>query len=188
MGKNVTAVDNNDEMLLLLRRRCHDFLREAGLRIIKVNVEILNGLKARYDGAAMLNVLFTLSRPEHCLRRIFDLLEPGGVLALSGPRTSARIHEVFYAVEQVRNRERAHARNVGAVNEKWLKNEQAWTAAWNIFQEVNKKFEAKEMINRYSIEQTVGMLRKCKFEISEQDIVVDEVYAGQGVFMVARKP
>jgi SAM-dependent methyltransferase/PAS domain-containing protein len=177
VGKNVTAVDNNDEMLLLLRGRCLDFLGNAGLKITKVNVEVLNGLEAKYDGAAMLNVLFTLSRPKHCLRRIFDLLKPGGVLALSGPTTSASINDVFHAVEEARNRDRSRS----AVKE------DRWRAAWNIFRDVNNEFEFKKMINRYSIDQTVEMLRECGFHISEQDIV-DHVYAGQGVFMVARKP
>ena len=168
LGKNVTAVDNNDEMLLLLRRRCLNSEGRAGLKITKVNVEVLNGVGAGYDGAAMLNVLFTLSRPKHCLRRIFDLLKPGGVLALSGPRTGADINAVFRAVDRSRS----------AGNQRW------W-ADWNTFQDVNKQFEFKGMINRYSIDQTVEMLRDCGFEISEQD---DRVYAGQGVFMVARKP
>src|SRR5262245_40830146 len=82
-GKRVTAVDNNDQMLLLLRRRCQQIPAYAKtLTINKVNVEVLNGLQPVFDGAVLLHVLFTLARPQKCLRKIYDLLVPGSVLAL----------------------------------------------------------------------------------------------------------
>jgi SAM-dependent methyltransferase len=174
-GKRVTAVDNNDEMLLLLRRRCRIPAYKNTLTISKVNVEVLNGFKPKFDGAVMLNVLFTLSRPQSCLRKIYDLLLPGSVLALSGPRKTASLEDVFEAIDAAAG-DRAD----------WSAEDRAtWLHDRKVFREVNLRFRDMGMINRYNIDETTTMLTEAGFEVQE---IKDEVYAGQGMFFVARKP
>src|SRR5262249_9737716 len=98
--KRVTAVDNNDQMLLLLRRRCRIPAYAKTLTINKVNVEVLNGLQPVFDGAVLLHVLFTLARPQNCLRKIYALLARGSVLALAGPRKTASLEMLFGEIER----------------------------------------------------------------------------------------
>ena len=174
-GKCVTAVDNNDEMLLLLRQRCRIPAYENTLTINKVNVEVLNGLQPVFDGAVLLHVLFTLARPQNCLRKIYELLLPGSVLALSGPRKTAVLENLFEAIEEDARR-----------YIDWSAGEfAAWRSHLKVFREVNLKFREMGMISRYDINETTKMLTEAGFKVDE---IKEGVYAKQGVFFVARKP
>jgi SAM-dependent methyltransferase len=174
-GKYVTAVDNNDEMLLLLRERCRIPANANTLTINKVNVEVLNGLQPVFDGAVLLHVLFTLARPQNCLRRIYELLLPGSVLALSGPRKTAILENLFEEIDE-------DARRYTDLSaEEWA----AWRSHLKVFRQVNLKFREMGMINRYDITETTKMLEEASFKVED---VKDGVYAKQGVFFVARKP
>ena len=173
-GKCVTAVDNNDQMLSLLRRRCRIPAYANTLTINKVNVEVLNGLQPVFDGAVLLNVLFTLCHPQNCLRRIYELLLPGSVLALSGPRKTASLEMLFQAIEKdVRRYPKGSVEEV------------TWISHRNVFRDVNLKFREMGMINKYDIDQTTKILTEAGFKVEE---VKDGVYAGQGMFFIARKP
>jgi SAM-dependent methyltransferase len=174
-GKRVTAVDNNDEMLLLLRDRCRIPAYERTLTINKVNVEVLNGFEPTFDGAVLLHVLFTLAKPLNCLRKIYELLLPGSVLALSGPRKTAVLENLFEAIEDDARR-----------YTDWSAGElAAWRSHLKVFREVNLKFREMGMISRYDIADITNMLTEAGFKVED---VKEGVYAKQGVFFVARKP
>jgi len=173
-GKRVTAVDNNDQMLLLLRRRCRIPAYAKTLTINKVNVEVLNGLQPVFDGAVLLHVLFTLARPQNCLRKIYALLAPGSVLALAGPRKTASLEMLFGEIERDVKR-----------HPKGSAEEAAWISHRNVFRDVNLRFRDMGMINRYDTDETIRMLTEAGFKVEDYK---DGVYAGQSVFFIARKP
>jgi SAM-dependent methyltransferase len=59
-------------------------------------------LPTRYfDGAMMVNVLYTLDDPERCLRDVHELLRPGGILVLSTPHRGTDVDRLFDRMRQV---------------------------------------------------------------------------------------
>ena len=66
-------------------------LHEDILRLDEVKV-LASG---SFDGAMLMNVLYTLDDPEKCLRETYELLRPGGVLVLSTPHSETDVDKLF---------------------------------------------------------------------------------------------
>jgi SAM-dependent methyltransferase len=66
-------------------------LHEDILRLDEVKV-LSSG---SFDGALLMNVLYTLDDPERCLRETYELLKPGGVLVLSTPHSETNVDQLF---------------------------------------------------------------------------------------------
>ena len=74
--------------------------REDILRLDQINV-LPTGY---FDGAALINVLYTLDDPERCLREVHELLRPGGVLVLSTPHSETDVDQLFDQMAKVLTR------------------------------------------------------------------------------------
>jgi SAM-dependent methyltransferase len=195
-GKHVTAVDSNDAMLRCLERNCDNVANQQNLRVLKQNLEKLysvdeseigdlerqrvEALFPPYDGAVLMNVAHALRKPVECFKRIYEVLAPDGVLALSGPKSDTEIRNLFETIE---NEKEARAQR-----EKWDKESiDKWNVAFEIFQEVNHKLVEEEFFHKYSPEDVTAMLQQAGFEVRDDEIRTD-AYVGDWMFIVARRP
>jgi ubiquinone/menaquinone biosynthesis C-methylase UbiE len=53
-----------------------------------------------FDGAIMINVLYTLDRPFESLKEVARIMRPGGVLALSTPHSETNVDKLFDAIRE----------------------------------------------------------------------------------------
>jgi len=110
-GREVWAVEENETMLEYLRRKIRQRERDEGrkysdrLTVVKADIGRLEELpQAYFDAAICVNVLYAVEDPRKCLRQAWNVLRPGGVLALSTshhdtdvPKLFARMREVLTA-------------------------------------------------------------------------------------------
>ena len=77
------------------------------LRPLKADILRLEAMlpAEHFDGALLLNVLYTLEEPERCLREVYDLLESGGRLVLSTSHSETNVDRLFARMREVLNRE-----------------------------------------------------------------------------------
>ena len=181
MSKQVTAVDNNDAMLEILRRRCGG---SANLSIVKANAETLHspnpdypfekiGITPKFDGLVMMNVLFSLNNPVNTLKKIRDeLLADGCVVALSLPAAGSNLDSLLTEIQ-----------NFGQ-QKKITDGKKPWSNGdYEALAKVNRFMDSSGILTRYS-ENAPQILEQAGFTITS---IEENVYAGQGIFITARK-
>lgn len=109
MGRIVFAMENNRDMLRVLRRKCKNckpsLLRTdnkgPGVIAIKQDVNSLYGLPNDYFDCVFLNnVTYSLDDPVDCLRDVCRVLKPGGEIRLSGPQKKTRLDKVLKRIRR----------------------------------------------------------------------------------------
>jgi ubiquinone/menaquinone biosynthesis C-methylase UbiE len=166
--KLVSAVDYNDAMLQRLRSSCQGY---QGLTVMKADLETLQGLPDQdYDGVVMMNALSWLAAPLSCLRKAWAALRRGGVIALSCPSESSTLDALFRAIEDDLLKRRRFDR---------------LRCELDRVRERNEELERRGWLRKFSLDQVRQLLNNAGFT----EIVRAEagVYAGQGLFVVARK-
>lgn len=103
--KRVCAIEANHAMLQCLIDKVADGEAAAGRdyfgRLMPLHEDILRLDEVKvlssgsFDGALLMNVLYTLDDPERCLRETYELLKPGGVLVLSTPHSETNVDQLF---------------------------------------------------------------------------------------------
>jgi SAM-dependent methyltransferase len=106
----VTAIDQNDTMLDMARKRCENL---PGFSAVKANLETLHrphprysfmkvGIRENYDGAAMFNNYYWLSDPASFLRRLANegLLAPDGILTISMLTGEQDVNDLLCSIQQ----------------------------------------------------------------------------------------
>jgi SAM-dependent methyltransferase len=103
--RRVCAVEANHAMLQGLIDKVASAEDEAGrdyfgrLTPLREDILRLNEVKVlasgSFDGALLMNVLYTLDDPERCLRETYELLKPGGVLVLSTSHNETNVDRLF---------------------------------------------------------------------------------------------
>lgn len=118
--REVWALEPNEAMLECLRTKVRQLDEETGLEaawpgggrngqdctqrltIIKGDIFQSDTLPAgHFDGAILINVLYTLENPVQALRQIYRLLRPGGVLVLSTPHQETDVERLFGRLREV---------------------------------------------------------------------------------------
>jgi ubiquinone/menaquinone biosynthesis C-methylase UbiE len=96
-GHRVTAVENNLGMLDRLGTKS---LGRGMLTIVKASIENIECLKDNvFDGVVMVNVLYAVDDPLHCLAEVFRILKPGGVLGFSTTHRDTNLDELLRAIK-----------------------------------------------------------------------------------------
>ncbi|MCP4590111.1 MAG: methyltransferase [bacterium] len=158
---HVTAVDNNEMMLLQLDRKLKESdIDEDRVAIVKSDAVVFlreqrereqQERKIKYGSCTMLNVVFALDDPLECLRLVYDLLRPGGCLALSTSHENTNICRLF---------DRIHAEIFPGGDESNEALRKAYTSAF----ECNAKMN--HIITRYSQSDAIGWVKEAGFELT----------------------
>lgn len=100
--REVWAVERNETMLECLRSNVQDAASAEGrdfcdrLRIIKEDMRRIGRFpKAYFDGALLINSLYSVENRSECLRQVSRTLKPGGILALSMPNSETDVDKLF---------------------------------------------------------------------------------------------
>ena len=182
-GRRVTAIESNDAMLGHLSDKLMDYEKrtkilkgDATTVVRRICQERLDDQKRPevYDACVMMNVLFALQDPGECLKAVFRVLKPGGVLSLSTPHMDA---PVDLLMENIRKWHLEHNQD------EWLAgNAKAWDAA----QEINLN------LGRLATDRRIDLIRVKQLVIEAQfkiiDISVEEEYEGCVILLKAIKP
>lgn len=189
-GKKVTAVDQNDAMLDILRRRCQEYF-EPKLSIVKANINTLHapnknyapgkvGIASRYDGVVMLNVMRWLRNPADTLKILSEhLLNPGSILAFSLLTEEEDIEAFTDAV-------RAYSIEMDE------QGEQTWSSGeYETFIKTMKKMEDRNILGRHTEEDMKNYIDQAGYtleRISRAEYTVSgRTYKGSTIF-VTRSP
>jgi len=172
----VVAVDNNNMMLTVLRRKCKAFLRQdaqgSGVISIKQDITSLFGLKDKFfDVAVVNNVLYSLeiNTVEQCLNEVYRVLRNGGEIRISEPHKNADASKV---ITQIKND---------------LQNNKRFKEVETHFQKVKDINEASlsQILNKWDIDDMELMLKNIGF--SRITYKKDKVYAQQSFIICAKK-
>ncbi len=176
-GRKVHAIDNNETMLARLRERCG---ANGNLKISKMDIRRLSRLtNSYYDAIVAMNVLFCLDENElrQCLRDIFALLVPDGLLALSVPREGGNIDELFGAI-----RSSLKAKGLWDPPDD---EEHDLRPAWETLYKHNRQMRQEHELREFSSDRLRRLLTDAGFR--DIQITNGDVYAGQGLFATARR-
>ncbi len=194
-GKRVTAIDQNDAMIDLVRERCKQY---GSFSSAKANLETLHkpdprysfekvGIRMSYDAAALHNVYYWLQDPPAFLRRLADedLIKMNGLLTISllaGKNDADKLLEAIQVFRQ--NHEEEHGEDFNLWNE----------SDFESFSSGIDRLVAQDgnlqMIGRYGEEDVAGHLVSAGYAIIEKS---RPVYTVQGLdfcpfaFFVAKR-
>lgn len=105
--REVCAMEPNEAMLQYLRSKVQQL--DASLpgcrdRLTTIKDDVLqcDDLPRDYfDGAILINVLYTVDDPQRCLNQIYRILRPGGVLVLSTAHRETNVDQLFGRLREV---------------------------------------------------------------------------------------
>lgn len=98
--RTVWAIDSNEAMVGELRDKARGPLASR-LYVVKGDIARLSDIEDEFfDGAVMLNVLYSVEDRLACLREAHRILQPGGVLALSTPHSETNVDALFGALKR----------------------------------------------------------------------------------------
>lgn len=173
-GKNIVAVDSNDEMLACAYVNCVDEISGNLIEVHKANLESItkaeladirsNGFAPPYDAVVMLNVLYAIRNKARLLAFVRDVLKPGGTFVISGPRDNVNIYPLYASLQNELPDE--------------MKND------FQIFKDVNDRMLREGLLTQ-SVAETHELLTKAGFEILEPGA---PVFCNEGIMIVARTP
>lgn len=101
-GRNVLAVESNEEMLNQLRAKFYNGLAAEAQRVRLFKGDIIESLREvddnMFDAVIMVNVLYAMPNRARCLREIYRVLRPGGVVVYSTSTSSTDVDRLFDAI------------------------------------------------------------------------------------------
>jgi len=167
-GKTVTALDIAQPMLNHLRAKCRKW--SGKLTVVRRNVESLQVRDlGSYDGAVMMNSLMYIENPGELLKRICQILRTNGVIALSVPHETSDVRALFKAIYAEMTPKVASAR---------------WRDHFERVKDLNFTMDKDSRLKRFSADEIMQMLSAAGLSRISAPIIV---YAGQGIFVTARK-
>lgn len=96
-GKGVTAIDNNEIALQLLKQKCRNY--SDNLEVIYQDAQKIQFKDGTFDGISSMLVLPYLDRPEDYLREHVRVLRKNGIFVVSGVTHGRDITEVLSKYE-----------------------------------------------------------------------------------------
>lgn len=165
-GHRVTAIEDN---LGMLDRFASKNYNPESTKLIKSSVLHMGFLPAEsFDAAVMVNVLYSLDDALGCLRNVYRILRPDGVLGLSTTHRDTNLDPLLNSIEET-------------LKLKELREKLA--SDWETVYKVNKSLE-KTVVRRYTRDQWREMLILAGFEITKE---VSSTYEGAVMLIHARK-
>ncbi len=99
--RSVWAVDSNEAMLSLFRAKIEPRHQER-IRVVKNDIHSMPFLEDEsFDAATMVNVLYALDDPAVCLKEIYRIMKPEGILAICTPHTQTDVDRLFDRMRRV---------------------------------------------------------------------------------------
>ena len=164
----VTAVEYSNGMVDKIRSKMFDASR---LRVVKARAEsvgdVFKGELGTFDGATMVNVLYSVERPYECLVAVHSLLKPGGRLGLSTTHSETSLAQLLQSIER-----HVLARDPSAADED----------AFVLVRDINRRQE-RVIARRVSIERYREMVTDAGFEITK----LESTYEGAVIVIHAVK-
>ncbi len=100
--RSVLAVEGNEGMLEQLRSKFSDGLSDQLHRVQIFKGDIIESLREvdenTFDGIVLMNVLYAVHNRPRCLREIYRVLKPGGILVYSTSTDQTDIDTLFAAI------------------------------------------------------------------------------------------
>lgn len=97
--RQISVVEGNEGMLEQLRSKFTNGLAGKARQVQILKGDILESLREieenTFDGVIMLNVLYALHNPARCLREVYRVLKPGGVVVYSTSTKQTDIDALF---------------------------------------------------------------------------------------------
>lgn len=162
----VTAVENNLPMLDRLRSKQLDSARVA---VVKADLGHLAAFAPEsVDAVVMVNVLYAVDDPLECLRVVYRILKPGGVVGLSTTYSETRLDPLLDSIRQHLVKRNSYEK---------LKDD------YQRVHEVNKDIETT-IATRHTKEDYLGWIKLVGFEVTK----VETTYEKAVILVHARKP
>ncbi len=170
--RTVLSVDNNEAMLRILDRKLAeqgpDFQARASVRKGDILTCLREERSDTFDACVMMNVLFALDRPAECLREVFRVLKPGGILSLSTSRSGTKIERLFSEIQRSLVRRGIYHENEANFKDAFQRNK-----------------EMAHLITRDNLAEIHRYISDCGFQIESWR---DDLYVRCVVLVKARKP
>jgi len=174
---SVVAVENNPSMVENFTRRCRDYMdydgREGRVRIVQADMtDLAPSVLAptrEFDLIFLINVLYVVEDPIHFLSMLRSLLSKNGELRLSGPRLDSDTKALFAGIK----RDLESQGLFGTLRDDF-----------EIVRNINMQ-RLVPMALRWTTADVVDLLSKAGY--SEIVHTSEEIYCGQGMFVVVRK-
>lgn len=100
--RTVWALEANEDMLEYMRQKISQLDSKKNEKVQILKGDLLLSLRESddesFDGAVMMNALYAMPDRARCLREIFRVLKPGGVLVYSSSTTETDVERLFAAV------------------------------------------------------------------------------------------
>lgn len=167
--REVWAFENNEMMLERLRTKIKSELSDR-LRVFKgdLTVSLHEFDENFFDGAIMVNALYAITERERCLREIFRVLKPGGVLVLSTSHRETSVTKLFTAI-------RSNLSSKGRLE-----------PLRDVVEDAYDRHMAMDSdIHNDTREEVYEFVRSAGFEL---ETTIDSAYADAVVIVRARKP
>jgi ubiquinone/menaquinone biosynthesis C-methylase UbiE len=101
--RTIYAIEPYEEMLVHLRNKLASRYQkfENRIRLVKQNATCLSSFADEtFDGALMINSLYTIDEPAVALKEVARVLQPNGVLGLSTPHRTTDIGRLFKDIQR----------------------------------------------------------------------------------------
>ena len=86
-GKALVAIDINESMLEILKRKCSDFADRLTVHTMDAHKLVFED--GVFDAVTSMNVIYNLPEPVRAMKEVFRVLKEGGLFLLSGPNPTA---------------------------------------------------------------------------------------------------
>lgn len=172
--RTVLAVESNEEMLAQLRDKFRGGRRDELSRLRIFKGDIIESLREidenTFDGVMLLNVLYAMPDRARCLREVYRILRPGGVVVYSTSTSKTDIDRLFDTIRD-------------NMTEKKLIDDMRPI----IDLAYDRHLAMQENILRDSEDDVVNYARRAGFDVEGDDILHSQ-YAGAVSIVKATKP
>ena len=179
----VTAIESNDAMLGQLSKKLADYNDRVTILKGDATTVLRRMYQEKVDDAAapeifeacvMTNVLFALADPADCLKALYRILKPGGILSISTPLSDAPVDALMNNIRDW------HIKNKP---DEWVAID---GTLWDSTIAINKKLSQLAADRKFDLAKIKQLLTDAQFQI-DSDPVTGE-YDGCVVLVKAIKP
>jgi len=183
-GRNVVAIESNDAMLMRMVSKLDE--RKAYVKVLKGDATTVVRRIFRekdderlppeiFDACVMTNSLFALPDPAECLKAVFKVMKPGGILSLSTPRPDAPVEQLMTKIRdwQIQNN-----------RDEWL---ESGEGAWPFVSKINQQLVELARLRKLDVAKLKQIVSDAQFKIVDAELS-EGVYEDCVIVLKAVKP